>query len=55
MNKSLKAELSAHYPDRKEVFETSDGLIHLEYDEAVRQAEHLPDNTIQTHPLPKPK
>lgn len=55
MKKELKAELSAIYPERKEVFETSDGLIHLEYDEAVRQAEHLPDNTIQTHQIPKPK
>lgn len=53
--KDKLAAIAALYPDRQEVWETSDGLLHLTSDEAEAQAEHLPSAKIKKHPLPKPK
>lgn len=49
------AALAALYPDRQEVWETSDGLLHLTSDEAEAQAKHLPSAKIKKRKLPKRK
>lgn len=45
------AEMASLYPKRKEVWQTSDGLLHLTKEEAEAQARHLEDTTILTHSL----
>lgn len=52
--KDILAALAALYPDRSEVWETSDGLLRLTLVEAEAQAKHLPSAKIKTYPLTRP-
>lgn len=54
MKEDLKI-LAQYLPEQEEVWQTSDGLLHLTKEEAQAQAAHLKDAAIIPQPLKKPK
>lgn len=46
------AEIVVLYPEQKQVYQTTDGIIHLTEVGAVAQAQHLPDQKITTIQCP---
>jgi hypothetical protein len=44
--KHTKAAWAALYPEANVVYQTSDGLVHIEEAQAMAQAQHLNDPTI---------
>lgn len=51
MAKNTEVAWATLYPEQQEVYQTSDGLVHLQFTEAQAQAAHLLDATITTVPL----
>lgn len=51
MKAAQKKAILNQYPNATEVYETTDGLIHLSVCEANIQASHLDDKKVKTHKL----